>query len=382
MSGPDAQSEAHHLDGLPQSAAAQELRLVSVLVLFLGAGLFLALPFVLSIGTVVFLPFVAAAVLSIVLAPLADRLTRLGLPNALASILALLTFVAVFVVLLVLILQPALDTFEQVPGMARKVAGEVSQLRGNLAWLNDLNRQLGRVMGHSQAREVVLASPSVIEQVAFATPVVVFEMLLTLLLSYFMIESRTRVRRHLLLDRISFGASLKAARVVRDMQDRVASYILTVAVINLGVGVLVALGAAALGFQAPLMWGGLAFLLNFLPYVGPLIMIAVLTLFGLGTSASLLAGLAAPGCYLALHTIEANFVTPALLGKRFTLNPVLIIFAISYFTWIWGVAGALLSVPILLALTAFAEHLGKPNLVGFLFGEPLFAVPEEPGDEG
>ena len=375
------EAEPHHLATAAPAAAAQELRLVSALVVILGAGLFMALPFVLSIGAAVFLPLVAAIILSILLAPLADRLAGLGLPNPLASFLALLVFLLIAMLLLTLILQPALDTFDRFPAMLAKITSQVSQLRGDLGWINDLNRQLGRLAGHSPAREVVLASPSLIEQLAFATPSLVLETLFMLLMTYFMLESRMRMRRRLLLDRASFGASLKAARVMRDVQDRVAAYILTVGLINLGVGVVVALGAWALGFEAPIMWGGLAFVLNFLPYVGPLMMIAVLTLVGLGTSSTLLAGMLAPAAYLGLHAVEANFVTPAILGKRFTVNPVLILLSISYFSWIWGVIGALLSVPILLTFTALFEHLGKPNLIGFLFGEPLFAVPPDPDDD-
>ena len=374
-------TEPHHLTTATPAAAEQELRLVSALVVILGAGLFMALPFVLSIGAAVFLPLVSAVILSILLAPLADRLAGMGLANALASFLALLVFLLIAVLLLSLILQPALDTFDRFPAMLAKITSQVSQLRGDLGWINDLNRQLGRLAGHSPAREVVLASPSLIEQLAFATPILVLETLFMLLMTYFMLESRMRMRRRLLLDRASFGASLKAARVIRDVQDRVAAYILTVGLINLGVGVVVALGAWALGFEAPIMWGGLAFVLNFLPYIGPLMMIAVLTLVGLGTSSTLLAGMLAPAAYLGLHAVEANFVTPAILGKRFTVNPVLILLSISYFSWIWGVIGALLSVPILLTFTALFEHLGKPNLIGFLFGEPLFAVPPDPDDD-
>lgn len=377
MTESNPETEPHHLAVASPTAAAQELRLVSALVVILGAGLFMALPFVLSIGAIVFLPLVSAIILSILLSPLADRLAGLGLPNRLASLLALVVFLLIAVLVISLILQPALDTFDRFPAMLAKITNQVSQLRGNLGWLTDLNRQLARLAGHSPAREVVLASPSVIEQLAFATPSLVLETLFMLLMTYFMVESRMRMRRRMLLDRASFGASLKAARVMRDVQDRVAAYILTVALINLGVGAVVAAGAWLLGFEAPIMWGGIAFVLNFLPYIGPLTMIAVLALFGLGTSSTMLAGLVAPAAYLGLHAVEANFITPAILGKRFTINPVLILLSISYFSWIWGVIGALLSVPILLTLTALFEHLGKPNLIGFLFGEPLFAVPPD-----
>jgi len=352
--------------------AAEELRLISALVLLMAVGLFLALPFVLSIGSVVFLPLFTAIILTIVLSPLADRLAQLGLPNFLASFLALLAFLAILSLALTAVLRPAVLLFEDVPAMIERIGKHFANLQGGLAWVSQLNDQVTRIIGSEKGEQVVLAGPTMLEQLAFATPTVVLEVLLTFLMGFFMIEARVRVRRRLLLDRQHFGASLKAARVMRDVQDRVAAYILTVGLINIGVGLIVALAAWVLDMPYPVMWGGLAALLNFLPYVGPLAMVAILTLFGLGTADAPLVGLIPAAAYLVLHAIESNLVTPAILGARFTMNPVLILLALSYFSWIWGFTGALLSVPILLTITALVDHLGKPNLIGFIFGEPLF----------
>ena len=359
----------------PEAPAQEALpitRLLSTMVFLLGLALFLALPFVFSVGSVVFLPLVSAIILTIVLTPLADRLIRLGLPNVLASALSLLAAIVVVVLAVLVIVQPAYDLVDQAPKLIARVGEQFNALRGNFGWIADIDRQLARITGNATGAQVIVAGPSVLEQVAIATPSVVIEVFLTLLMTYFMIEARIRMKRSLLLDRHSFGASLRAARVMRDVQERVASYIITVAQINFGVGVLVALGAWGLGLTAPVMWGGLAMALNFLPYVGPLTMVGLLALIGLGTSDTIAFGLVPPLLFLGLHTVEANVVTPSLLGARFTLNPVMILLSISYFSWIWGVIGALLSVPILLTLTALVEHLGKPNIVGFLFGEPLF----------
>lgn len=354
--------------------AEQELRLISALVVILGAGLFLALPFVLSIGSVVFLPVVTAIVLTIILSPLADKLAGWGIPNVLASLAALLSFFAIMLLALALILQPAVDLYDRVPAMANQVAERFGQFRDQFAWVASANDEVAKVLGQSDGREVVLASPSVIQQLAFATPSVVLETLLTLLMTFFMIEARVRMRKHLLFDRTSFGTSLKAARAMREMQDRVAAYIFTVAWINGIVGVIVTVGAWAMGVEAPVMWGGLAALLNFIPYIGPLVMTSLLALFGIGTAETALLGMIPAVAYLGLHAVEANIVTPSILGARFTMNPVMILIALSYFSWIWGVFGALLSVPILLMLTAFFDNVGRPNLIGFIFGEPLFAA--------
>lgn len=352
--------------------AEQELRLISALVLLIGLGLFLALPFVLSIGSVVFLPLVTALLLSILLSPLADKLSAFGVPNILASLGALIFFFAIVVLALALVLQPAVAMFDNVPAMTERVGERFAQLRDQFSWLAMANRELALLMGQGESPQVVLASPSVLEQLAFATPSVLLEVLLTLLMAFFMIQSRVKLRRRLLFDRASSSTSVKAAQVMREVQDRVAAYILTVGWINAGVGVVVATGAWLMGVEAPVMWGGLAAILNFLPYIGPLVMVGLLTLFGIGTADTLLLGLIPAAAYLGLHTIESNVVTPSILGARFTMNPVMILIALSYFSWIWGVFGALLSVPILLTLTAFFDHVGKPNLIGFVFGEPLF----------
>lgn len=354
--------------------AEQELRLVSSLVLLIGVGLFLALPFVLSIGSVVFLPLVSALVLTVILSPLADRLNGWGLPNALAALVSLLVFIAILLLALALILQPAIALFDDIPAMAQRVIARFGEVQQQFAWIGRINDQLADLMNREKGREVVLATPSLLEEVAFATPSIVLETVLTLLMTYFMVEARIRLRQRLLFGRTSFGTSIKAARVMREVQDRVASYILTVGWINAAVGVIVATGAWAMGVDAPIMWGGLAALLNFLPYIGPIVMITLLGLFGIGTTDTVLVGILPALAYLGLHTVEANVVTPSILGARFTMNPVLILIALSYFSWIWGVLGALLSVPILLMLTALFDHVGRPNLVGFIFGEPLFGA--------
>lgn len=361
----------------PRVLAQQEVRMVSALVLLIGIALFLALPFVLSIGAIVFLPFVAGIFLSILLAPLANRLIRWRVPPMLAALLSIIAFFALVVLVLGLILQPALDTFDRFPQMLTKISAELTQLRGNLDWLNDLNRQLARLSGRSGTREVVIAGPSVIEQVAFSAPSVLIELLLTLLVTFFMISAKTHRRQNILLDRASNDATRKAALIMRSVQERVGTYIVTVTLINTGVGVIVATGAWLFGLEAPIMWGGLAAVLNFLPYVGPLLMMAALTLFGLGTESNFLVGIIPALAFLGLHAVESNVITPAVLGARFTMNPVLILFSISYFSWTWGVAGALLSIPILLTLKALVEHVGTPNFVGFVFGEPLLALPED-----
>ncbi|EAQ28067.1 hypothetical protein NAP1_10748 [Erythrobacter sp. NAP1] len=367
-----------------RSRSLDELRLLSALVLLLGFGAFLALPFVLSHMSVVFLPIVAALVLTILLSPLADWMVRSGIPNALASLSSLLMFFGVLVAALALILQPAAALFERMPEIIARVSERFAELQAEFAWVSGIDEQMSGAMGEGDTREVVIAAPSMLEEIAFATPSVVVQVLVMFLMAFFMIEARGRMRRSLLFDRASFGSSVRAARAIREVQDRVAAYIITVSMINAGLGIVVGLAAWAWGLDAPIMWGGLAMILNFIPYIGPLALMALLAVFGLGTADTIWLGLVPALSYMVLNAIEGNAVTPSILGARFTMSPVMILIALSYFTWIWGAIGALLSVPILLTLTGLFDHIGKPNVIGFLFGEPLFTgeEPEAPLPEG
>jgi len=356
--------------------SAKQSRIQAALLLVAAALLLLALPFALTAGKSFFLPIITAIVITVALSPLADAIGRLGIPNSLSAALALMIFVAVLGLGVSLIVQPAADLLASLPKTLQVIAGHLEQWRGDMRVITRLGDQVSRLTGAHHVQQVVVAAPSVLEQAAYATPTLLFESLLTLLMAYFMIESRVRLRRRLLLDRSDLDASLRVARALRDVQQRVGAYLLTVTLINIGVGVIVGLGAWAFGLDSPVMWGGIAALLNFLPYFGPLITGALLAAFGLGTAESALFGLLPALLYLGLHAVEANLVTPALLGRRFTVNPVAILVAFSFFSWVWGALGAILSVPLLIILLALFEHMGSPNVIGFLFGEDLFAVEE------
>ncbi|HMT46359.1 MAG TPA: AI-2E family transporter [Novosphingobium sp.] len=361
---------------------AKQSRIQAALLLVATALLLLALPFALTAGKAFFLPIVTAIVITVALSPLADAFGRLGIPNSLNAALAVVVFVAALALGVSLIVQPAADLLASLPKTLQVIAGHVEQWRGDVRVITRLGDQMSRLTGARHVQQVVVAAPSVLEQAAYATPTLLFESILTLLMAYFMIESRVRLRRRLLLDRSDLDASLRVARALRDVQQRVGAYLLTVTLINIGVGVIVGLGAWAYGFDSPVMWGGIAALLNFLPYFGPLVTGALLGAVGLGTADTVLLGLLPALLYLGLHAVEANIVTPALLGRRFTVNPVAILVAFSFFSWVWGALGAILSIPLLIILLALFEHMGSPNVVGFLFGEDLFVGEGEEKAEG
>ena len=361
---------------LPISQQMPTKRQLSTAIFLLSLGLFMALPFVLSAGAVFFRPLFAAMVIMLMLLPLTGGLTKLGLPNAIAAFLSVLTFLLFLVFGFLLILQPALELAERFPDITNILQERLVDMRQFTASISQMGTEFSSTIGEAKGREVVLASPTVMEEAAYATPAVLLELLLVLLLAYFMLESRLRLKRLILSNRLSLGTTLKAARTGRSITEDLSHYIGAVTTINIGVGVLVAAGAWLLDIESPLMWGGIAAILNFIPYLGPMLMAVLLFGFGAASTGDLGGGLAPMAAYIGLQVIEANLVTPSILGRRFSMNPVVILLAISYFTWIWGLGGALIAVPLLIVGKALLTQTGSPNIIGFILGEPLFDSPE------
>lgn len=358
----------------PISATEQLLdRHLSSLTLLIGFALFLAMPFVLQAGAVFFLPLTAAVVISVILAPLADRLVRLGLSNGLASGVAILFFAAVSVVVIVAIMQPALALVTKLPELGAR-ATEI--LQGLKLWLGPLGKSFD-LEALAAGSSALTAGSEFLTALALSTPGALLEYFLTLLLVYFFVHSRVGIKRSLLLERDSVSASLTAARTVRDVQDKVSHYVGTVTLINLGVGAVVAIGAWLFGLENAVMWGGLAAILNFIPYVGPLVTALLLAITGIVEFGSLWFGMLPAACYMALHAVEANAVTPAIVGQRLLMHPASLLIGLSYFTWIWGAPGAILAVPLTIIVGVVLDRIGRPNLLGYMFGEPLFLPPED-----
>jgi predicted PurR-regulated permease PerM len=148
-----------------------------------------------------------------------------------------------------------------------------------------------------------------------------------------------------------------AIEISHEIQQNISKYLFTVSLINIGLGALVSGGLYLMGVPNAATWGMLVAVLNFVPYFGPVAGIILLATVGFLTFDSLWSGLLPAGWYLLLHLLEANFLTPVLLGRHFTLNPVVIFVSLIFWTWLWGVPGALLSVPILVSIKVVCDRV-------------------------
>jgi predicted PurR-regulated permease PerM len=174
---------------------------------------------------------------------------------------------------------------------------------------------------------------------------------------FFFLLGRAQLRQFLVAFFDAREARLRMLRILNDIEHNLTSYLSVVAVINFVVGLSAGVIAFFVGLPSPVAWGVLAFVLNFIPYLGALIMEVILLAVGLATFPTLGQAIVAPLLYLAFTTLEGHFITPAIMGKHLLLNPLTVFLALVFWTWIWGPVGAFLAVPIVIVILVAVNHL-------------------------
>jgi predicted PurR-regulated permease PerM len=204
--------------------------------------------------------------------------------------------------------------------------------------------------------------------VLMTTGAAVGEIFTVLLLLFFLLSSGDTLLRRLVEVLPTFEDKKRAVEIASEIERNVAGYLATITMMNAGVGLLAGCVMWALGLPDPLLFGTLAFLLNYIPIIGPVIGIVIFFFVGLFTFEHPLSALAPAGVYLAIHVMEGETITPMLLARRLTLNPVLVIASLVFWNWMWGVTGALLSVPLLAVFKIVCDHLPGLHALGHMLG--------------
>jgi predicted PurR-regulated permease PerM len=162
---------------------------------------------------------------------------------------------------------------------------------------------------------------------------------------------------------------MTTARVIQQVVDATSTYLGTITMVNISMGLIVALLLHWMDMPTPLMWGGIVAVLNYIPYLGPIASVLLLALGGLMAFPDPWQAFLPALCFAGIHVLEANLITPMLVGRRLTINPLLILVALSFWAWVWGTTGALLAVPLLIIMKTVLDAAGKPDIAGFLFEE-------------
>ena len=365
---PGAVGDSH--DHESEALRVKRVRLLASLNLIAGIGLLLALPFALRAGAEFFLPVTAALVIAIALVPMLEWFERRGVPPKLASGLCVLVFLAISIFAMAAIIIPAIDWVALIPKRIDRVTealAPILDLYSNLEKFID--KTVARIsLEANSVRTVRVETPnSMLGIITASAPHAAVQLFFALLVIYFFLAGWTGMRKRTIVSRGSFEGALTTARVIQQVVGATSTYIGTITVINVSLGALTALILWVLGMDSPLMWGGIVAVLNYIPYLGPIAAAVLLAFGGLMTFADPWAALLPPAIFISLHLIEANAITPLVVGKKLTINPLAILIALSFWAWVWGTTGALLAVPLLIIVKTVLSAAGIPDIAGFLF---------------
>jgi predicted PurR-regulated permease PerM len=365
--GPKSAKEI--LDGNhgPETVSSSRLRIGELLQRPFGirsialTGLFiLAIFYTIYFMRAILLPLVLALLLSYLLRPIVRGLARLKIAPALGAAIVLATLTAMIGYGIFSLATPAASWLEKAPYSLQEFQRKLSPIKHPIEKVAQASGEIEKLAtpANAQAKTAVeVKRHPIAETLVGRTPEFIVSTVLFFILLYFLLAYDGVFLLKLIKLLPTLSDKKRAVSIASEIEANVSRYLFTVTAINLCLGLAVGTTAGLLGLRNPLMWGVLVAVLNFVPYLGALTGIICITLGAVLSFDSVGYALLFPAVYLAFAALEGNFITPWVMGRSLTLNPVIILLSLTFWGWLWGIAGVILAVPILAAFKIFCAHI-------------------------
>jgi predicted PurR-regulated permease PerM len=357
---------------------ASDIRLIRSLLI----GIFALLTtWALYFGRDFFMPVILACLLALILTPIVRFLRKHGIPEPVSATILVVISVIIVVTAGYLLSGPVIKLIDDAPAIGSQLASRLAKLRQPFERMMNITQQVEQAAETAQApgvQRVVIAQPGLLSQAASnilsasTTPAITF------VLSLFLLASGTLFYQKIVQSFARLSEKKRALRIVYDIEREISHYLLTITMINIGLGVVIGFALWAVGMPTPFVWGSTAALLNFLPYIGAAMNILLVTVIAIVSFDSLSYALLAPLVLIICYVAEGQFVTPLIVGRRLEINAVSIFVAVAFWSWLWGLVGALIAVPLLVVIKVFCDHFDSLRHVGnFLAAEQTMEDAEE-----
>jgi predicted PurR-regulated permease PerM len=334
---------------------------------FLGSLLTLAVLAAVYVASPIILPVVLAFVLQLILQPAVRLLERVRVPRAVGALLAILLVVAALVGFVAALSVPAATWAEKLPEGLPRLETHLVVLKRPVDALQKVIQQAEHVADApgKKGSTVSVRRDLGLTGVLFAGMRAVFDGLFTtILVLYFLLVAGEIFLRRIVEILPNFADKRQAVDISQQIEADISAYLVTITTMNAAVGVATAVAMYLCGLGDPLLWGAAAFLLNYVPILGPLFGTVIFLLAGMLSFDSFWWALLPPALYFGIHLAEGETLTPMLLARRFTLNPVLVILSLVFWFWMWGVPGAILAVPMLAILKIVSDRVRPLRALG------------------
>jgi predicted PurR-regulated permease PerM len=307
------------------------------------------------------LPVLCAIAIAMTLGPVIGYLSKRGVPSWLTALAVVVLIVVGLNVAIVTLAKPVADFTGRLPELAGAVREKLHILDRPLAALSELQVSLG--LGRTDAkvdpsRMIESAVTGIVTVVTPAAVQFILQLILFFGTLFFAIIGRNAFRNYVVSWFAMRDARLRTLRILNDIEENLSGYLIVVSAINLALGIVATIMAWALGLPSPLLWGALAFALNYVPYIGPGIMYVLLFIAGLLVYPTLFGAMLPPAIYIAVTLVEGQFLTPMIIGRSvLSIHPLAVFLGIAFWAWLWGPLGAFLAMPILIVGRVALDHL-------------------------
>ena len=350
---------------LPPARHPRDPVRVAVIGLF-GMGVLYTVYF----GREVLLPIALALLLGFLLRPLVRGLYRLGIPEWLGAAVVVIVTFGLGLLAVYTLTAPAAEWVDRMPLVARQIEFKLGDLRESIERAREASRQIEELANADpQTREVVVRGPTLAEQFLDRTQAFLANVVIMQVLLYFFLARGRQTMEALIGTMRSIDDRVHYAMVAGTVQQNIAAYLATVTIINACLGAVTALAMWLLGLPNAGLWGTLAGVLNFVPFIGAALMTVVLALVSLLTFDTTSGMLLPPLVFATLTALEGNFITPTIVGHRLSLNPIAVFVSILFWGWMWGIPGALLAVPILAVIKILCDAHAPLRPAGAVLGQ-------------
>lgn len=322
------------------------------------------------------LPVVVALILSLVFLPFVRAMKNIFIPAPVGAAIVVLGLLAVLLGGTYRLAEPTSVWLNRVPqglleidAKLRRITGSVHKVATATEQVQEMTEQMASGDDNKEKpQEVVVQTPRYANAVFSYAREFAVTAISTLVLLYFLLASGDMFLRKTIAATPRLADKKRAINIAQQVEADVSTYLFTIVMINIGLGCTVTLLMYLLGVPNPLLWGVMTAIFNFIPYFGDIASISILTIVGLLTFDELWRSLLVPGVFYIITAAEGYLITPLIVGKRMNLNPVVIVLSVLFWGWMWGIPGALLAVPILVALKALCDRVESLLVFGDFLG--------------
>ena len=349
---------------LGENADARHIALVGLFILAVLYTLHLAQGFI--------LPIVLAILLDFLLSPIVRWLRKLRIPEPLGAGLVMLALLGTLVLGLWYLSGPAAGWLRRAPESMERVEAKLAELRRPVEQVTQAAEQVEEATAMGQGggtQQVEIRGPSLSKQLFGGTAALLSAATIVVFLTYFLLAVGDLFLQKLVTVLPQFKDKKTAVSIARETEAQISLYLFTSTLINIGVGIVTAVALWLVGMPNPALWGAVATVLNFVPYVGAVVNMVILALAALLSFDRTADALVVPAVFFGINLIEGNLVTPMIYGNRMRLNTVALFIGLVFWWYLWGIPGAILAVPIMAAIKIVCDHIESLASVGEFLGK-------------